>query len=142
MENLTAQGAKDAIQKHFIQLLEDVAEGEYCPLAAFGEITDVQKRLSEIADEIKNHAMQEAEMYDEATFTRSGYKFTKVPARRMVDYSGVPQWADLKKRQQEIESLALHAASTFGVAIFDEKTGEQIPPAAIKYSKPGLSVKV
>jgi GTP:adenosylcobinamide-phosphate guanylyltransferase len=133
---------KDQIQNYFDDLFDAVAEGDKSALVAFAEIASVQKMISEIAEAIKEYAMKEADAYDDATFTESGYKFTKVPARRMVDYSGVPQWADLKKRQQEIESLALTAASTFGVAIFDEKTGEQIPPAAIKYSKPGLSVKV
>lgn len=86
--------------------------------------------------------MSEASYYDESSFTEGGYKFTKVPPRRMVDYSGVPQWADLKAKQQRIEKLALTAATQFGVQVFDEETGEQIMPASVTFSKPGISVKL
>jgi hypothetical protein len=59
----------------------------------------------------------------------------------MVNYKNVPQWNDLKAKQERIEKLALTAATQFGATIVDEETGEVIPAAEIKYTKESLSVK-
>ena len=54
---------KDQIQNYFEDLLVMVAEKEVCAIEAFSEITAVKKRLSEIAEKIKEYVIMDAEGY-------------------------------------------------------------------------------
>ena len=130
---------QEAIQ-HYQDLAARVVEGEAYALAVYAEISATIKALQALEETIKEQAIRDAEHQDKK-FTMYGYTFEKVAPRRMVNYKNVPQWADLKARQERIEKLALTAATQFGATIVDEETGEVIPAAEIKFTKESLSVK-
>ena len=130
---------QEAIQ-YYQDLAGRVVEGEVDALVAYGSISTTIKTLQTLEEAIKEKAIKDAENLDKK-FTHFGYTFEKVAPRRMVNYKNVPQWADLKARQERIEKLALTAATQFGATIVDEETGEVIPAAEIKYTKESLSVK-
>lgn len=126
--------------EHYQDLTARVVEGEVDALVVYANITTTIKALQALEETIKEKAIKDAEL-QEKKFTHFGYTFEKVAPRRMVNYKNVPQWADLKARQERIEKLALTAATQFGATIVDEETGEVIPAAEIKYTKESLSVK-
>ena len=127
-----------------IEFYEDLAarvvEGEVDALVTYGSISTTIKALQALEEVIKEKAIKDAENWDKK-FTHFGFTFEKIAPRRMVNYKNVPQWADLKARQERIEKLALTAATQFGATIVDEETGEVVPAAEIKYTKESLSVK-
>jgi polyhydroxyalkanoate synthesis regulator phasin len=126
--------------EHYQDLTARVVEGEIDALVAYGNISTTIKALQALEEVIKEKAMKDAE-HQEKKFTHFGFAFEKLAPRRMVNYKNVPQWADLKARQERIEKLALTAATQFGATVVDEETGEVIPAAEIKYTKESLSVK-
>jgi len=130
---------EEAIQYYEVKAAR-VVEGYANALLTYAEISAAIKALQALEEVIKEKAIKDAELY-EKKFTHFGYTFEKVAPRRMVNYKNVPQWADLKARQERIEKLALTAATQFGATIVDEETGEVIPAAEIKYTKESLSVK-
>ena len=127
-----------------IEYYEDMAarvvKGGADALVAYGNISTTIKALQALEEVIKEKAIKDAENWDKK-FTHFGFVFEKLAPRRMVNYKNVPQWADLKARQERIEKLALIAATQFGATIVDEETGEIVPAAEIKYTKESLSVK-
>ena len=126
--------------EHYEDLAARVVEGEVDALVAYGSISTTIKALQALEEIVKEKAIKDAELY-EKKFTHFGFAFEKLAPRRMVSYKNVPQWADLKARQERIEKLALTAATQFGATIVDEETGEVIPAAEIKFTKESLSVK-
>jgi hypothetical protein len=126
--------------EHYEDLAARVVEGEVDALVAYGNISTTIKALQALEEVIKEKAIKDAENWDKK-FTHFGFAFEKLAPRRMVNYKNVPQWADLKARQERIEKLALTAATQFGATIVDEETGEVIPAAEIKFTKENLSVK-
>lgn len=126
--------------EHYEDLAARVVEGEVDALVVYGKISTTIKALQALEEIVKEKAIKDAELY-EKKFTHFGFAFEKLAPRRMVSYKNVPQWADLKARQERIEKLALTAATQFGATIVDEETGEVIPAAEIKFTKESLSVK-
>ena len=126
--------------EHYEDLAARVVEGEVDALVVYANISHTIKGLQALEEIVKEKAIKDAELY-EKKFTHFGFAFEKLAPRRMVNYKNVPQWADLKARQERIEKLALTAATQFGATIVDEETGEVIPAAEIKFTKENLSVK-
>jgi N-dimethylarginine dimethylaminohydrolase len=126
--------------EHYEDLAARVVEGEVDALVVYANISHTIKALQALEEIVKEKAIKNAELY-EKKFTHFGFAFEKVAPRRVVSYKNVPQWADLKARQERIEKLALTAATQFGATIVDEETGEVIPAAEIKFTKESLSVK-
>lgn len=130
---------QEAIQ-YFEAKAARVVEGYANALLTYAEISHTIKALQALEETIKEQAIRDAENEDKK-FKMHGYTFEKLPPRRMVNYKNVPQWADLKARQERIEKLALTAATQFGITVVDDETGEIVPAAEIKYTKESLSVK-
>lgn len=126
--------------EHYEGLAARVVEGEVDALVAYGSISTTIKALQALEEVIKEKAIKDAELY-EKKFTHFGFAFEKLAPRRVVNYNNVPQWADLKARQERIEKLALTAATQFGITVVDDETGEIVPAAEIKFTKESLSVK-
>ena len=126
--------------EHYEDLAARVVEGEVDALVVYANISHTIKALQALEEIVKEKAIKNAELY-EKKFTHFGFAFEKVAPRRVVSYKNVPQWADLKARQERIEKLALTAATQFGATIVDEETGEVIPAAEIKFTKESLIVK-
>jgi hypothetical protein len=130
--------------EHYEDLAARVVEAEVDALVAYGSISTTIKALQALEEVIKEKAIVVAKVYFkdcENKFTHFGFAFEKVAPRPVVSYKNVPQWVDLKARQERIEKLALIAATQFGATIVDEETGEVIPAAEIKFTKESLSVK-
>ena len=90
-----------------------VVEGYANALLTYAQISATIKALQALEETIKEQAIRDAKHQDKK-FEMFGFTFEKLPPRRMVNYKNVPQWADLKARQERIEKLALIAATQFG----------------------------
>lgn len=138
MEGTNLVVTQQSIEEYFTNLVVAVKEGNLNALEVFARVKDLEKLSADTKKQIEADAMIEAENHGSKTFSFAGYKFTKTEGRRMIDYTNIPEYAELKARMKVLEEKHKNALDSKGVLV-DEGTGEIIEKPLVTYSKSSLS---
>ena len=124
------------------QLVKDVDEGVENPLKAYAIIRSRQKQLADAIAHIEEYAMDEAVKYGERSFTDMGWRFDLRDGSRRCSFKEIDEWVRLNKAIKEKEAQYKEAAVAHekGNSVVDEN-GEVVPPAAVSYTRPSISVR-
>jgi hypothetical protein len=131
------------LNKDYSEWVQQVIDGNEPALPCYGELLEVKSYIEKCILAIKDHAISEADNFDEKTFQFNGFKFTKVEGKRIYKFDHIKEWIDRRDNLKTFELMAKSAADKYGkgVTMVDDD-GQVIEPAIVEYSKVGLSAKI
>jgi hypothetical protein len=118
-----------------------VQEGMSDPLEIYAYLKDLEKHLKISIDNVKEHALTEAEKFEDKTFEHLGLNFELRNGKSTYKFDHIDLWKDKKAELKRLEDIAKASLKNGSVAI-DSDTGEEIPPAKVSFSKDSLIVKL
>jgi hypothetical protein len=117
----------------FMQAAEAVKDGNRKALDVYPQLHECMQGLKELQKELKPFLVEERELYDKKEqVIRRGYEIT-VQARTYYNYKKDARWQMLTEKRKNREALMKKAANSME-ELFDEESGEVIPPAGQKAS--------
>lgn len=127
---------------NYLQLAQDVVDGEESALKALGILKTMEKDLKQCIEMVMPEALEEAQGWGEKSFTTQGFIFEVRDGSRRHDFKHIPEWADLKGKMTLIEGAAKDAAraAESGKQTVTED-GEVVTPAKVTFTKASITVK-
>ena len=131
------------IKETLSSLVQDVIDGNENPLKAFAILKEVEKHTKKCLAQINADVLNEANKYDEKTFSDAGYTFEKRNGSARYDFSNIEQHAAIKSDLKALEEKCKQAYRSWqkGITAVDEETGEVIPQPKVTYSSDVLILK-
>lgn len=125
----------------YIQLVEDVEDGNESALRAYGILKQLKKDVEQCLDQIMPHVSQEAETYNDKSFEAQGFKFEKRAGGRQYDFKHIEEWTKAKEELDKLQAKYKSAASAYekGQTMVDDDTGEVVPAALVTYRKDSIT---
>lgn len=139
MSNLTTLSALPEFNEKIQNVVNAVENGEINGLEAFivfKKLEDAFKRAKAVIEE---HAHNEADRYNEKSFTINGFTITKKDGSQRLQYNEDDVCLKLSeqlKERQELVKLATKSKSP----IYDNE-GVEVPKVSVKFDKSSLQVK-
>jgi len=118
-------------------IIEAVEAGVVNPLDAFASFNKLEKIFKEAKVKIDEMARDEAEKYNEKTFTFGKVEFTKKQGASRLNYAEDLYYSNLQSKLKAREELLKVAQKS---TVYDEE-GIEVPKVSISYNKDSLMVK-
>jgi len=119
-------------------IIEAVEAGVVNPLDAFASFNKLEKIFKEAKVKIDEMARDEAEKYNEKTFTFGKVEFTRKEGAKKLNYSEDLYYSNLQAKLKAREELLKVAQKQ--TMLFDDE-GIEVPKVSISYNKDSLMVK-
>jgi len=132
-KQLLPPGSTDVLAK---SIIDSVIEGEADPLDVWIELKRLESMIKKIREATKDAAFEELLKYGKGT-TKNGIDLKIYNGRRIYSYDHNPTWQEADEQKKKIEEMMKSAAK---YPVFDEETGEQVPPAKITYSSDTIAI--
>lgn len=141
--NFDLQIAKESIvpmfENNINTIIQGVESGEINPLDAFAPFKKLEAIFKQAKERIDRFALDEAEKYNEKTFSHSGVKFTLKHGGERLNYNEDHLCLELSeklKQRQELVKLATKSKDP----IYDSE-GVEVKKVSSKFDKSSLSIK-
>ena len=123
--------------------VQEVLDGKFDPLEAYGLMADLKKHIETCLDVIKPSAIIDATRYGAKPFKYKDFEFTYNEGRRTYDFKSINPWVALQQQLKDIEESAKWAAAMMekGKELIDDN-GEVVQPCKVKYSESYLTTKI
>ena len=131
------------IELEIAELVEQVEEGNADAILAYKELSSIAKVLDQAKKQVSIIAVNEARSYGQKSFEHEGMKCELRSGRKVWDFKGIPEWAEMTKaiKDKTEQYKGAYSAWEKGGSVFDEETGEQIPIPKVKYTDDVLVIK-
>ena len=121
----------DNIKERIADTVQSAEDGNISGLEVYANLKDLQRFLTDAINQVEELAWQEANNYNEKTFSEFGFRITKRNGSVTYDFKAN---ADFKQKSDELAELRkkLSSASKNGLAYVDMETGETFEPCPVK----------
>lgn len=135
------------IREGIREIKEDWANGDRSAVDCYQDANSIKAQLEEqlkevkgVMDEMREQAAREVKEYE---YNYGGMTWEFRNGRRVWDFKGVPEWAELEQQRKKVEAKLRGAfeARERGQTIVDEVTGEIVPLPGVKFTKDVLILK-
>lgn len=124
-----------------MRIATNIEDGNLDPLKGYIAFQQIEKTLKSAKAQVKEQAINEAQKYDK-TFELDGFVITRTEGTRRYNFKNVPQWASLKEKLTEVETLSKNAAVSQGKGVqMVTEDGEVIQAAELTWTEPSLTIK-
>lgn len=124
---------KNEILHQAMNQVQQVKDGNLSALDVYPILNDLKESLDELRKELYGDVIEEASKYDDREdIIKSGYKISIVRSKR-YKYDHNPKYVMLDQKRKNLQSM-MKKASSAKQELYDEDTGELIPPAKVKYN--------
>lgn len=123
-------------------LVTEVEEGNTDALRAYIELKKLGKVVESAIKQISDSALKEAKNYSQKTFDAFGAEIQVKDGAARYSYKHIDIWNELELRKKQIETAAKNRALNPSLAIADQESGEEIPPALVTYDKESIAVTI
>jgi len=126
-------------QNNIDLIIQGVENGEVNALDAFASFKKIEKIFKEAKEKVDSIAFEEAEKYNEKTFTYSGVKFTVKQGSEKLNYEEDEVYKELAQKLKSRQEL-IKVATKSNEMIFDEN-GIEVTKVSSRFDKSSLSLK-
>lgn len=128
-------------QEHLRQIELTVKDGWVDALKAYLVLYNLEKEAARLKSEILELAVSEVSEYEKGREI-DGFKLEKINSAGRWNYSKVKEWNDKKESLKEYEKKLQSSFRAWekGIEMFDNETGEKVPPAAYIPGKETIKV--
>jgi len=108
------------------QLQIEAIEGNINELDAYIQLSDLEKKVKEVKEGLKDYALTQCRKYQEKSFVHSGRKI-QIRNTKRWSYKHAKAWQKITEERKTLE-MKMQAANLAGLDT-DSETGETITPA-------------